>query len=171
MTALERLLQAPWLLRTRRNHGLEHASIHVLTARRRHKGIAGHSDSGGFWLIGEVETADVEAAVAEALQRFRTGEAHLAVHPNCGTNLVTAAAVTGGLGNLALRSSQRNSWALRLPLAVLASLLGLLLARPLGGWLQKYITTSGDMGDLQVLAVRRSQRGKTSLHRVETFSS
>ncbi|MBX3048518.1 MAG: hypothetical protein KIT46_04105 [Anaerolineales bacterium] len=171
MNPLQSLLQIPWLLRTRRNHGLEHASIHILTARRSHSGLAGHSDAGGFWLIGEVQTEAVEAAVQEALQRFRAGQAGLAVHPNCGTNLVTAAAVTGGMGNLALRGSQRNTWALRLPLALLASVLGLLLARPLGGWLQKYITTSADMGDLQVISIRRSQRGRTTLHRVETFSS
>ncbi|MCW5875981.1 MAG: hypothetical protein KIS85_03775 [Anaerolineales bacterium] len=168
---MQTLLQAPWLLRTRRNHGLEHATIHVLTARRRHGGIAGHSDARGFWLMGEVDTQSVHEAVQEALLRMRAGESWLAVHPNCGTNLVTAAAVTSGVGNLALRGAGgRSPWLLRLPLMVVASVFGLLLARPLGSWLQKYVTTSADVGSLQVLSIQRTQRGHTTLHRVETHS-
>jgi hypothetical protein len=89
------LLDHPTLLRIRRNHALEHATIHLLSARPVRTLLVGRSDSRGFYLMGEVPTDDVESAVLQALARLRAGEARLAVHPNCGTNLVTGAALAG----------------------------------------------------------------------------
>src|SRR5581483_6864729 len=77
-------LNLPYVRRTRRNHGLEHATVHVLN-----KPVSGRSDAGGFWLMGDVSTSEVEAAAREALRRMQNGEHQLAVHPNCGTGLVT----------------------------------------------------------------------------------
>ncbi len=158
------------MLRTRRNHGLEHATIHVLSARNPHRSLAGHSDAGGFWLMGALDTPEVQSAVDEALQRLRKGESWLAVHPNCGTNFATAGAITGLAGGLAMRGSTRRDWGERLPLAILLSTLALFAARPLGNRIQERITTSGDPGKLQVLDIRRTQRGESTFHRVETTS-
>ena len=60
--------------RIRRNHGLEHATIHVLSRMRPRARMAGHSDPGGFWLLGELSSEDVYTAVEEALTRLRAGE-------------------------------------------------------------------------------------------------
>ena len=97
----EPLTRHPYILRVRRNHGLEHATIHVLNGRNYR--LSGRSGESGFILVGDVPTAQVESAVAEALSRMKAGEHKLAVHPNCGTNLtatillVTAAAFLGSL--------------------------------------------------------------------------
>jgi hypothetical protein len=169
LATLQGLLETPWLLRTRRNHGLEHATIHVLTQKNIHRGVAGHSDAGGFWLLGELTTEEIRQAAEEALARLRAGERWLAIHPNCGTNLMTAGVVSGLAGALAMRgANQRGAWLERLPLAALLSIFALLAARPLGTRLQQRVTTSGDPGPLEILSVQRSQRGDHTLHRIET---
>ena len=168
---MQALLNSPWLLRTRRNHGLEHATIHVLTQKNPRRSVAGHSDAGGFWLLGDLSTEETRQAVDEALQRLRAGERWLAVHPNCGTNLMTAGLAAGLAGGVAMRGAdRRGAWMDRLPLAVLLSTLALLAARPLGMRLQQRVTTSGDPGPLQVISIQRSQRGALTVHRVETHS-
>ena len=79
--------------RIRRNHGLEHATIHVLSEGHKRFSAQGNSDHRGFHLniYGDVTEEEVAAAVAEAHRRLRAGERQLAVHPNCGTVLVTTA--------------------------------------------------------------------------------
>jgi len=72
--------------RTRRNHSLEHATIHVLSKKFPNVTLAGMSSPSGFTLIGDVATEDVAEAAIEALRRLREGESQLALHPNCGTN-------------------------------------------------------------------------------------
>ncbi|MEX2143658.1 MAG: DUF6391 domain-containing protein [Anaerolineales bacterium] len=172
MANLRTLLESPWLLRTRRNHGLEHATIHVLSQKNSQRSFAGRSDAGGFWLLGELNTEEVQAAVAEALRRLRAGQRWLAIHPNCGTNLMTAGAVTGLVSALAMRgASQRRAWLDRLPLAVLFSTLALMAARPLGTRIQQRVTTSSEPGDLEVLDIQRSKRGNLTIHRVVTHST
>src|SRR5690606_39313938 len=88
-------LAAPFLntsivRRVRRNHGLEHATIHLLSRKLKNLNMAGRSTASGFYLYGNVSTAEIEQTVAEALNRMRAGEHGLAIHPNCGTGLVTA---------------------------------------------------------------------------------
>src|SRR3954463_10192367 len=88
------VLDLPLVRRTRRNHGLEHATITILSQRVKNLKMAGRSDSGGFVLLGEAPTEQIEASVQEALRRLRGGERALAVHPNCGTNLLTTGFMT-----------------------------------------------------------------------------
>ena len=96
------LLDSPAISRIRRNHGLEHATIHVLTQKNPRRQMAGHSDAGGFWLLGNLTTEEVQQAATEALSRLRSGERDLAIHPNCGTNLVTSGLAAGLAGAFAI---------------------------------------------------------------------
>ena len=96
---LNALLALPVIDRTRRNHGLEHATITLLSQRQRGLSMVGRSTPNGFYLYGDVSTEALAEAAAAALARMRAGEHHLAVHPNCGTNFVTAGlAAAGSLG-------------------------------------------------------------------------
>ncbi|MCS7070256.1 MAG: DUF6391 domain-containing protein, partial [Anaerolinea sp.] len=79
------LLNFTPIRRTRRNHGLEHATITVLARRVRGLQMAGRSDASGYYLIGNDPTPQIESADHVALHRLRSGEHGLAVHPNCGT--------------------------------------------------------------------------------------
>lgn len=154
--------------RTRRNHGLEHATIHVLSENHKKFSAQGHSDFRGFHLniYGDISEEDVQAAVEEAYERMKGGEHTLAVHPNCGTVLLT----TATLGALASQSAfgleqrrQRRSsidasvFFNGLPSAILAGVLSLIISKPVGLAIQEKFTTEGDLGDLTVASVRKIQ--------------
>ena len=165
MQALRPLLQLKPIDRLRRNHGLEHATIHVLAGRRR-RSMAGYSDTRGFWLMGDLKTEEVEAGVSDALRRMKNGEPELAVHPGCGTNYVTAGAF-GALAAFAAFFGARSlrDMLARLPLAMALVTGALIFAQPIGLKLQAEVTTDGRVRDLEVASVRRVRDG---LHRVET---
>ena len=159
------ILDLPFILETRRNHALEHATLHMLA--RTHKGsMAGHSNPTGFFLLGDFSTPDVWAAATEALERLREGESGLAIHAGCGTNMATTALLSATLGWSVLRGAKSTLMKiLLLPIAVAFAVIGVLLARPLGPWLQKYVTTEANMGHMQIIDIIPIRKG---LHRVIT---
>lgn len=166
------LLNFPYILRTRRNHGLEHATIHILSKHR--YSLSGRSSDAGFILFGDVPTDRVENAVQEALRRMKGGEHSLALHPNCGTNLVTAgflATLVAWMGFSG--SSRKNGWD-RFPAVMIGMMSVVLFSTPLGMSLQKHFTTEGDPGDLELVSVTRDEMnvplrsGKVIVHRVVT---
>jgi hypothetical protein len=172
------VLNIDFVRRTRRNHGLEHATVHVLSGRIKNLSIAGRSDSGGFWLMGNVETSEVESAANEALTRMQNGEHQLAVHPNCGTGLVTTgvmATMAGMIGSIGVKRGVSDYMA-RIPTVTLLTIGAIILSQPLGLKLQEHFTTLGDPGDLRILDIKREETtgpfgGKMIMHRVNTISS
>jgi hypothetical protein len=169
------VLTFPIVRRTRRNHGLEHATIHLLSARRYR--LSGRSSGSGFLLFGDVPTDAVETAIHDALRRMRGGEHHLAVHPNCGTNLVTAGLLTSLVGMIGLSGTDRRESFNRLPLTMILMMFTVLLSQPLGMNLQRYFTTDGDPGNLEILNITRSEvrtpfsSKPVTVHHVATRSS
>jgi hypothetical protein len=161
------VLNLPLIARVRRNHALEHATIHVLTEKRRPVSVVGRSTFNGYYLYGHLSTDLVTEAAHEALARLRAGEHHLAIHPNCGTNLVTAGSMAG-LATFAVLGGSKKRRLDMLPNALLAATVALVLAQPLGPRLQAHVTTSADVGDLTIKGVRREQRGNLTVHFVET---
>ena len=150
--------------RIRRNHGLEHATIHILSERHKRFSAQGNSDHRGFHLniYGDVTEDEVRAAVAEAHRRLKAGDHHLAVHPNCGTVLVTTAALATVAAQTMLALENRREPRIgpmtlvnALPGAMIAVVGALIVGRPLGVRLQERYTVDGHLGDLQVADVRR----------------
>jgi uncharacterized membrane protein YjjP (DUF1212 family) len=165
------LLELPVISSTRRNHGLEHATIHVLSERIPSLRIVGRAQPNGFYLYGNVKTEEIAQAVSEAIRRMRAGERQLAVHPGCGTNLVASGFFSGGLAFLmSVLSGRRARWYERLPNAVMGGMAGVAIARPIGPWLQANVTTSADMHAMRVRHIVRSQSGPMITHFVETDS-
>lgn len=159
------ILDLPLILETRRNHALEHATLHIL-ARKYRTSMAGHSNPTGFFLLGDVTIEDVSSAATEAMARLLAGESELAVHPGCGTNLAATALLAGTFAWAPLRGAKSNFWRVWLiPLAVLFAALGYFLSKPLGPWLQKYITTEADLGDMQIVEIVSIRKG---VHRIVT---
>ena len=74
------ILDLPFVLETRRNHALEHATLHVLAESHPGAPMAGHSNPTGFFNLGNLPTAEVQSAVTQALSRLRAGESQLAIH-------------------------------------------------------------------------------------------
>lgn len=163
------LLSIPAVDRTRRNHGLEHATITILSQRHRGISLVGRSTPYGFHLYGDITTAQLESAAQEALRRMKGGEASLAVHPNCGTNFVTAGIAAGMaayIGFLGANSAiaRRD----RLPLVTVLATAALILAQPLGLELQRHLTTSGEMRDMQITRVAKRPNSRITAHFVAT---
>ena len=163
------ILDLPLVHETRRNHALEHATLHVLSAGHPGNPMAGHSNPTGFFILGNLPTEDVKSAVTQALMRLRSGERELAIHAGCGTNLATSALLAGTFAWFALRGGKSTfGRLLRLPFALAFALVGFAISQPLGPVIQAKITTDADMGDLQVVDVRPTMRGRVTAHRVIT---
>ncbi|HLO34319.1 MAG TPA: DUF6391 domain-containing protein [Anaerolineales bacterium] len=159
------ILDLPLILETRRNHALEHATLHML-ARTHRISMAGHSNPTGFFILGELSTEDVRAALDEAYARLRSGESGLAIHPGCGTNLVATAFLPATLAWMPMQSVRSTRWRLLLiPLALVFGVFGYFLSKPLGTWLQRYITTEADLGNMQISTVTLVRKG---VHRIIT---
>ena len=155
--------------RIRKNHGLEHATIQVIGERARTR-LVGRSDRRGFSLYGDVPTEVIVDACDRAIQRLGSGERSLAVHPYCGTNFVIAGVLASVVSMLAILGSG-YSWRARLarlPLLIIMITGVLILSQPLGMAIQRGVTTSYYMGDLEVVSIKRRRIGFFTVHRVET---
>jgi hypothetical protein len=164
------ILELPVISHIRRNHGLEHATLHTLANKLPHAMLAGHSDSGGFWIIGEVPSETLHSAIQEALARLKAGESQLAIHPNCGTNYATAGALAGLAGASAMLGSGKRVPDIlgRLPIAISLATIALIFSQPLGLLLQARVTTSGNPGTLEVISITHKKQGRMTIHRVQT---
>lgn len=170
MGILDSLLALPAVSRVRRNHGVEHATLNILAEQFPRAHLGGHSDVGGFWVIGDVPTQAVADAVGLALERMRAGEHGLAIHPNCGTNFVTAGAAAGLVAWLVMLPGGKSirQKVERLPMVISLATLAIIVAQPLGLLLQARVTTSGLPGDLAVTQIIADQQGRLLTHRVMT---
>jgi hypothetical protein len=170
-TLLAPFLNLPYILRIRRNHGLEHGTIHLLNRQRYTP--SGRAGSGGFIVIGDVPTEKITRAAHDALKRFRNGEKQLAIHPNCGTNLVTTGFILASIGAMGFGGTNRRSATERFPIVMLAMMIGAIYSLPIGMLLQKHVTTTADMGQLEVISVTRREisipfAGKMVIHNITT---
>jgi len=164
------ILELPVISHIRRNHALEHATLHTLSGHLPNTMLMGHSDIGGFWIIGDVPPEMLHAAVQEAIARLRAGERQLALHPNCGTNYVTAGTLAGLAGAAAMLGSGRRfqDKLSRLPIAAALATVALIASQPLGMLLQERVTTAADPGSLEVTAITHQKQGRLNIHRVQT---
>jgi hypothetical protein len=159
------LLDLPLILETRRNHALEHATLHIL-ARKYHIPMAGHSNPTGFFLLGDIQLEDIADAATEAMSRLKAGESGLAVHEGCGTNLVVSALLPATFAWAPLRGARSTFWRVWLmPLAIVFGVFGYFLSKPLGPWLQANITTEADLGNMQITDILFVRKG---VHRIIT---
>jgi hypothetical protein len=158
------------LLIIRRNHALEHATLNLLAVKGMGQRLAGYSDKDGFWVVGEIPTEVLQAAAQEALTRLRNGENSLAIHPGCGTNYAASGAAAGfaaWIGMLGAGKGFRNKVD-RLPMVILLATVALMIAQPLGPYLQREFTTDPKIGNLQITEITRYLRSGTPLHRIRT---
>ncbi len=150
----------------RRNHALEHATVSVLMGRLGpDTRLVGRATASGFYIYGNVPARDLQESAEEGLSRLQAGESVLAVSPLCGTNLAVAGVMAGLASTLS--AGNRNRWE-RLPTVLLASMLAVLAAQPLGRLLQKYVTTSPDVTGLRIVDIRGGDRPRGNYYKVET---
>ncbi len=133
-------------------HALEHGTIWVLSEKYPKLQLGGASTNQGFYVYGQVDPQILLAAAREALERFNQGEADLAVHPRCGTNLSVGMLLTMGFAfgfNLLLPRRLPNV----LMGAGLAAMCSSLLSPSLGAKAQKYVTTDIPM-NLSIIGIK-----------------
>lgn len=160
----------PYLERTRRNHGLEHATLNLLARSHPGQAFAGHSDGSGFWILGAIKTEELADTVTEALARLQAGQSDLAIHSNCGTNLLVSGFAAGlaGAAGLIGAGEKPGDKIERIPLITALSVIALLIAKPLGPALQRKVTVSGRPGSLQIAGITRHLLNGTHAHRIRT---
>jgi len=164
------ILEIPLIARIRRNHALEHATVHVLTEHNPRRHLMGRTTDRGFYLFGEVGTEEVAAAVSEALARLQSGEHSLAVHPHCGTNLATAGVLAGLSSFVAMSSGRSKSRLAKLPQVILAATIAVIAAQPLGLSLQRHVTTLPEVEGVTIEEITRQERGQVVVHHVRLKS-
>lgn len=149
----------------RRNHALEHATMHILAQRNPYLNAVARTDLDGFSVYGQVDTKALADTAAEALARLQGGESELAVHPRCGTNLAVSGLLAGVGTFIAMgRTKSRLS---RLPSFILAATIAVLVAQPLGLTVQRHITTSPDVGGMAIKQVTRREIAGLTVNKVE----
>ena len=149
----------------RQNHALEHATIHILSRREPYTRIVGRSTFAGYLIYGSLATEDVASAASEALARLQQGEAHLAVHPRCGTNLAVTSIMAGTAAFGATLGRPRSKLD-RLPLALMAATLAAIVAQPLAHRIQEEVTTSPEVDGVYIASVTRQERGSLVVHKI-----
>ncbi len=100
------------------------------------------------------------------MSRLLAGEAELAVHPNCGTNLVVGVSFVTLGTILGMASSRART---RVASAAFSSFVGIAAARPLGQLVQKYITTLPDLRGVRVTEIYRRKLFNFTLIEVRTI--
>lgn len=149
------------LLRVRRHHAIEHATIAVLFQQRGGMvSVVGRSDLSGFHLYGSFAPQEVEVAVEEAIARLRSGESNLAVTPLCGTNIAVTAVLAGSAALIAAGRKRSEGW----PRAMMAAMFATLAAARIGRQVQRYITTDADPRDARLVRIREYRGRRFGRH-------
>lgn len=138
--------------RTRQNHALEHATFTILATMNPTLSVSARSNNNGFIIFGDVDLGLLRRALDEALARLLAGEAGLAIHPNCGTNLAVGVSMVT-IGTLLGMASSNNRT--RVATAAASSVAGWVSARPLGEYVQKHFTTLPELEGVRVTDITR----------------
>lgn len=156
----------PWE-KTKRNHGLEHATIALLLLPSvSGRPVAGYSIPAGFLVLGDIPTRQVEESAHEALRRMQAGEGDFAVSPFCGTNIVVGAGLATAASLAGYRIAGGGSRGLSR--AFSNTMFAIVASRPLGRIVQQRCTTSADVGSMSIRSVTPHRLGPVTMHWVAT---
>jgi hypothetical protein len=160
-------LDIPFAASLRRNHAVEHATMHILARRQSYLNAVARTALDGFYVYGKVDTKALADAAAEGLARLQAGEAELAVHPRCGTNLAVAGFMAGLATFLTMATSRSRSRLSKFPAFILAATFAVMASQPLGLLVQERFTTSPDVIGLRIKSVAQQELGRFTIHKVE----
>lgn len=151
--------------RIRQNHAIEHGTVTMLTRRMPHLRLSARSSARGFVIFADLDPALVRSAADEALARLQAGDAELAIHPNCGTNLAVGVSLAMAGLLFALTAVRPRT---RVASVVASSMVGIVVARPLGIVVQRHVTTLPEVADVRIVDVSRRKRLGMSTVEVRT---
>jgi hypothetical protein len=157
---------------TRRNHALEHATIHYLE-RAGTDTFGGRAQRSGFQVYGRTTPSQIREAFEEVAVRVQGRMTIPYISPRCGSNRVTALA----LGVLLLAAASLASVWLQPPLVVRAALLLAAIGAfvrwrvRVGNWMQDRFFMATDFDEVAVRDIRKvrgSNRGGRLVYLVRT---
>ena len=131
------------------NHALEHATINVIESQFGCLNLSGLGKEDGFIIQGPVAPDLVEEAARVGLMRLKQGEHELAIHKRCGTSILAANLVASILFIYILWVSGYVG----ILFVLLAILAAQFLGPPLGWAIQKYMTTSTEVRNMEIIRV------------------
>ena len=134
----------------KQNHALEHATIVLLAKKYPDAKLSGVSSAMGFFVFGDVPTQAVLPTAQEALNLLRTTQPELALNERCGTSFAVAGALTG-LAAMAVARLRRPYGSANN--VILASTAALLISRPLGLTVQRFVTTQTPNATMRIVEV------------------
>jgi hypothetical protein len=148
---------------TRRNHALEHATVQLLIAKLGPDlRLVGRASQNGFFIYGNLPPEAVKDCANEALRRLQAGEGYWAVTSLCGTNLLTSGILASLASSLFLRPGNNRN----MQNAMMAGVVAVTLAQPLGRLIQRYITTSPDLEGTEIVSIETKPSGR--MHHITT---
>ncbi len=149
----------------KQNHALEHATIVLLSRKYPDVRFAGISFAAGFFVFGDVPTDVILPTAQEALTLLRTTSPELAIHERCGTNLAVTAMLTGLSAMTVARMRRPFGTANNVILATMAAMI---VSRPLGLTVQRYVTTQTPGPSMTITGVSPLTVFRTQAHFVGT---
>src|SRR6266849_6099254 len=149
----------------KQNHALEHATIVLLSKKFPDVRLAGISSALGFFVFGDLPEEAILPAAEEALSLLRTTQPELAIHERCGTNLAVSGMLTGLSAMAVARMRRPFNTANNV---ILASTAALILARPLGLTVQRYLTTKTPNSSMVIEKATPMKLFGTTAHFVST---
>jgi hypothetical protein len=144
---------------TRRNHALEHATIHYLEADGPR--LSGCASRDGFRISGCASAREIKTAFERVRRVVRDGGCLPYVSRRCGSNVVSAL----GLGLLLLFAVALVSLLVQPPLEIRASALAgvvvlfVAMRHGIGNWLQRRFFMATDFDEISLRDVREVQAG------------
>ena len=149
----------------KQNHALEHATIVLLSRKYPEVRFAGISFAAGFFVFGDVPSEAILPAAQEALTLLRTTSPELAIHERCGTNLAVTAMLTG-LSAMTVAKMRRPYGSVNN--VILATMAAMIVSRPLGLTVQRYVTTQTPNASMSITDVKALSVFGTPAHFVST---
>jgi hypothetical protein len=145
---------------TRRNHALEHATIHFLEAGGTRR-LSGRAARNGFRVCGRSSAQEIRKAFEQVRRMVRDGDRLPYISRRCGSNIVSAL----GLALLLLLAVVLISLMVQPPLVVRASALALVvvffvaLRHGIGNWIQGRFFMATDFEEVSLRDVYEVQAG------------
>ncbi len=142
------LLWVAFNKRVRQNHALEHATVNVIEEKFGKTNLSGYAVKDGFKLLGPADIPPelIFQAAQRGLERMKSGEKNLAIHPRCGSSLL----ITNFLVSIVVLLTFIGMRFFNIFYIILALVAINVMAATLGKITQKYITTSTDLRDIVI---------------------
>jgi hypothetical protein len=147
-------------LPTRRNHAIEHATIHYLE-KNGTKRFSGRADRNGFRLCGESSAQEIRTAFEQVQQVVRERGQLPYISVRCGSNVVTALGLalvlltTVVLGSVLLPPS----WPVRAAALASVFLVFVVVRRRIGNSIQRRFFMTMDFDGISLGRIRKIQAG------------